>query len=70
MASRFYIEPIATKKLPEEVALGAFVKISGDTVGVVYFHEDGGIALWREGSCLGTFDNLLAVYAKLDKLNA
>lgn len=67
--SRFYIEPIKHKeKLPIGVALQVFVKTSGDTVAVVNIMEDGGYGLWRNGSCLGTFDNINAIYKRLDRV--
>jgi hypothetical protein len=69
--SRFYIDVMRGKvDLPDGVALKAFVKTSGDTVGIILLQEAGGFALWREGSCLGTFDTLLAVYLELDRVGA
>lgn len=68
--SRFYLEAYAKdSRLPDGVALSAFVKTSGDTVGIVHIQETGGFVLMRNGSCVGTFDTLAAMYRKLDTIN-
>lgn len=68
--STYNLEPYDTKEpLPEGVALKAFAKTSGDTAGVVWVLEDGGFTLWRNKSCIGTFDTLKALYKKLDKID-
>lgn len=66
----YYLVPIKTDALPDPVAMKAFVKTCGDTVGVVYIEVAGGFSLWREGSLIGTFDTIKAMYAKLDELDA
>jgi hypothetical protein len=67
---RFYLEPIRAKaELPFGVAMQCFVKTSGDTVGVLYINDGGGFPLWREGSCLGTFDTVNDAYRELDRRN-
>lgn len=70
---RFYLEQVNysnAPELPDGVAMKAFVKTSGDTVGVVYINEAGGFILWREGRHIGTFDTLKAMYHKLDLIHA
>jgi len=67
-----YLEPNIKNRaeLPDGCALQAFVKTSGDTLGIIYFMEDGGIAMWRFGSCLGTVDTIADAYKTFEQAEA
>jgi folate-dependent phosphoribosylglycinamide formyltransferase PurN len=68
--SRYYLEPIIEKRSQAHgIALKAFVKTSGDTIGVVHVMVDGGFVFWREGSCIGTFDTVKALYEKCEEVD-
>lgn len=54
---------------PKGVELQAFVKSSGDTVGILQVLRDGGFVFWRKGQQHGPFPTITKVYecaARLD----
>ena len=69
-AGGFYLEPVVNNEpLPPGVALAAFAKTCGDTVGVVYVLDDGQFNLWCKGDRIGTFDSVNAIYARLLRMD-
>lgn len=62
----FILHPFPTSgRLPEGVAITGLVEFCGDTVAAFTVLEDGGFILERQGSCIGTFDTVAAMFRKL-----
>jgi hypothetical protein len=72
IAEHFQVDPIKkpTHALPDGVALEAFVRTCGDTVGVISVMVTGGFALFRNGSCCGIFATLQDVFDELERVKA